>query len=70
MCFFVSPPQYISWITCFLGATDAPQETPPAKKQIYKISTDKLDLIKGDTTNQKIWDDILSSYETITVGAQ
>ena len=27
-----------------------------------------MDLIKADTANEKIWNEILSSFETITVG--
>lgn len=57
MCLFV----------CFVGSSDSLQESP-AKKKIYKITSDKMDLIKADTANEKIWNEILSSFETITVG--
>ena len=52
---------------CYLGVSDSPQASP-AKKKMYTIASEKLALIKADTPNQKTWDEILSSYETITVG--
>ena len=57
MCLFV----------CFVGSSDSLQESP-AKKKVYKITSDKMDLIKADTANEKIWNEILSSFETFTVG--
>ncbi|CAB3979243.1 E3 ubiquitin- ligase UHRF1 [Paramuricea clavata] len=50
------------------SASDSPQASP-AKKKSYTVTSDKLALIKADTSNQKIWEEILSSYETITVGS-
>lgn len=58
-----------SMMFCYLllGECDSPQQSP-AKKKIYSIGAQKLARIKADTRNKKIWDEILLSYETITVG--